>query len=92
MHTNSIAAAASAALARDIPGISKFSRRGKDKSKNKDEFPEYKARLDVSTASVRGSAGGKVDVDHMRALETIGQVASLEQRWDNSWTTSLKAR
>lgn len=91
MHTNSIAAAASAALARDIPGISKFSRRGKDKSKNKDEFPEYKARLDVSTASVRGSAGGKVDVDHMRALETIGQVASLEQRWDNSWTTSLKA-
>jgi dynactin-4 len=92
--TNSITAAASAALARDIPGVSKYTphhaRRGKDRTKNKDEFPEYKSRLDVSTASVRGSGGGKADVEYMRRLETVGQVASLEQRWENSWSTSLK--
>ncbi|KAJ7601201.1 dynactin p62 family-domain-containing protein [Mycena floridula] len=98
LHTNSITAAASAALARDIPGVGKYNphmRAGrggsnKDKSANKDELPEYKSRVDISTASMHGSGGGEHDVEFMRHLEDITQVSGLDQRWENSWATSLK--
>jgi dynactin 4 len=101
IHSNSITAAANAALARDIPGVGRYhptsSRAGrssanKDRSKNKDEMPEYKSRLDIATASNLGSGGGEVDREFMKHLETVSEVAALEQRWENSWATSLKSR
>ncbi|KAJ3817466.1 dynactin p62 family-domain-containing protein [Lentinula raphanica] len=98
-HSNPITAAASAALARDIPGVAKYTpharsgrHSGKDRSANKDEMPEYKSRLNISNASVYGSGGGDVDVEFMRRLEDVSEVASLEQRWNYSWSTSLETR
>lgn len=100
-HSNPITAAASAALARDIPGVSKYTYTphsrsgrpsGKDRSTNKDEIPEYKSRLDITHASTYGSGGGEVDVELMRRLESISEVASLDQRWTYSWSTSLETR
>lgn len=97
VHTNSITAAASAALARDIPGVGKYtpltrSQRGKDKSVNKDEMPPYKSRVDIVTASKHGSGGGELDVDLMRRLEDVSEITTLEQRWNYSWTTSIETR
>ena len=102
LYSNSITAAASAALARDIPGVGKYnplsrstsgkSGSSKDRSVNKDEMPEYRSRLDISKASVHGTGGGEVDVEFMRRIEDIGQVATLEQRWLNSWVSPLKTR
>ncbi|KDR82871.1 hypothetical protein GALMADRAFT_238503 [Galerina marginata CBS 339.88] len=99
-HSNSITAAASAALARDIPGVSKYnplarstsarSGSGKDRSVNKDEMPEYRSRVEISKASLIGTGGGEADVDLMSHLEDIGQVATVEQRWVNSWVTPLQ--
>ncbi|KAJ3860220.1 dynactin p62 family-domain-containing protein [Lentinula edodes] len=98
-HSNPITAAASAALARDIPGVAKYTPHarsgrpsGKDRSANKDEMPEYKSRLDINHASTYGSGGGDVDVELMRRLEDVSEVASLEQRWNYSWSTSLETR
>ncbi|PBK75124.1 dynactin p62 [Armillaria solidipes] len=98
IRSNSITAAASAALSRDIPGVSKYtphtrSGRGaaKDKTPNKDEMPEYKSRMDVESASHYGSGGGEVDVDFMKHLENISEVASMEQRWTYSWATSFQS-
>ncbi|KAJ3747513.1 dynactin p62 family-domain-containing protein [Lentinula detonsa] len=98
-HSNPITAAASAALARDIPGVAKYTPHarsgrpsGKDRSANKDEMLEYKSRLTISHASAYGSGGGEVDVDFMRRLEDVSEVASLEQRWNYSWSTSLETR
>ncbi|KIY63493.1 dynactin p62 [Cylindrobasidium torrendii FP15055 ss-10] len=93
LHSTSITAAASAALARDIPGVSKYnplgrSTRGKDKSSKKDDVPEYKTRLDVSTAY---AAGGEQDVEFMRHLEEDRDVATLEQRWGASWASPVQA-
>ncbi|KAH9480605.1 Dynactin subunit 4 [Psilocybe cubensis] len=97
-HSNSITAAA-AALARDIPGVSKYNPltrttsgrgSGKDKSVNKDEMPEYRSRVEISKASVLGTGGGESDVDFMSHLEDIGQISTLEQRWVNSWVTPLQ--
>ena len=59
---------------------------------NKDEMAEYRSRVDISTASKLGGGGGEVDVDYMRHLETVGEVASLDQRWTNSWAMSLKTQ
>jgi dynactin 4 len=92
-RTSSITAAASAALARDIPGVGKYnalgrSRAGKDKSTNKDEMPEYQSRVHIGI----GGGGGDADAEFMRHIEDIGQVASLEQRWANSWKTSLRTK
>ncbi|KAF7298798.1 hypothetical protein MIND_00827400 [Mycena indigotica] len=101
-RTNSITAAASAALARDIPGVGKYnplgrSQRGgpgssvkKDKSANNDEMPEYRSRVDITTASAHGTGGGEVDVEHMRHLENLSEIANLEQRWGSSWAMSLR--
>ncbi|KAJ7039514.1 dynactin p62 family-domain-containing protein [Mycena alexandri] len=100
VRTNSITAAASAALARDIPGVGKYnplgrSTRGgggsnKDKTVNKDEMPEYRSRVDIVAASGLGTGGGDSDVEYMRHLENVTEVANLEQRWINSWATSLQ--
>ncbi|KAF8644678.1 hypothetical protein AX16_008338 [Volvariella volvacea WC 439] len=101
LHTNSITAAASAALARDIPGIGRYNPlarstsgrsghgAGKDRSLNKDEMPEYRSRLDISTATNLGGGGGDGDAEFIRHLETMEEVATLEQRWGNSWAMSF---
>ncbi|GAW02247.1 hypothetical protein LENED_003886 [Lentinula edodes] len=98
-HFEPILPAASAALARDIPGVAKYTPHarsgrpsGKDRSANKDEMPEYKSRLDINHASTYGSGGGDVDVELMRRLEDVSEIASLEQRWNYSWSTSLETR
>ena len=102
LHSNSVTAAASAALARDIPGVSKYNPlarstsgrggSGKDRSRNKDEMVEYRSRVDITKASAHGTGGGEVDVIFMSHLEDIGQVATLEQRWVNSWVNPLQTR
>ncbi|CAK5265736.1 unnamed protein product, partial [Mycena citricolor] len=101
-RTNSITAAASAAIARDVPGVGKYNplARGsgrvggggatKDKSVNRDEMPDYRSRVDISTASGLGAGGGDLDMEYMRRLEDVAEVASLEQRWGASWATSLR--
>ncbi|EIN12571.1 dynactin p62 [Punctularia strigosozonata HHB-11173 SS5] len=96
-HSSSVTAAAASALARDVTGTaSKYSahplarsRSSKDRSLNKDEMPEYRARVDIASASVLGAGGGEADAEYIRHLENIGQVATLEQRWVTSWTTPL---
>jgi dynactin-4 len=101
LYSSSITAAASAALAREIPGVGKYTpslarstsgRGGRDRSVNKDEMPEYRSRLDITTASTMGSGGGDADVELMKHVEKISDVASLEQRWGSSWATSLRTR
>lgn len=104
LHSNSITAAASAALARDIPGVSKYNPlarstssrgigvSGRDRSVNKDEMAEYRSRVEIAKASVVGTGGGDADVEFMRHLENVSEVASLDQRWENSWVTSLQTR
>ncbi|KAL0571223.1 hypothetical protein V5O48_010730 [Marasmius crinis-equi] len=95
---NPITAAATAALQRDIPGVGRYApsssslNRSQRKDKNKDEMPLYKARLDVATASKHGSGGGELDVEMMRRLEDVEEIASLEQRWNGSWIQSIETR
>ncbi|THH07705.1 hypothetical protein EW145_g3202 [Phellinidium pouzarii] len=81
-HVNALTTAASSALARDIPGVSKGS---------KDDLPVYRARVEVSGASGLG-AGGDGDADIMRHLESPADVSGLEQRWLSSWAEPLHAR
>ena len=93
---NPITAAASSALARDIPGVAKHNpvirnRGGKDKSLNKDEMTEYKSRIEVGTTTAFGN-GGMRDVELLKHLESTEDIASLEQRWVGSWATSLRAK
>ncbi|KAG6866194.1 hypothetical protein C0991_007744 [Blastosporella zonata] len=96
--------AASAALARDIPGVSKYnplgrstsgragvSGSGKDRSRNKDEMAEYRSRVDIASTSSVGTGGGEADAEYMKHLEEVGEVASLEQRWTSSWANPLQA-
>ncbi|KAJ8515377.1 hypothetical protein ONZ45_g7187 [Pleurotus djamor] len=96
-HPSSSIAAASAALSRDIPGVARYNahgrsagRSGKDKTANKDEFPVYKSRMDVMAASNSFGGGGERDVELMQHMESPYEIASLEQRWGASWTSSLK--
>lgn len=92
-HSNPITAAASSALARDIPGVGKYnplsrSRSGRDKGAHKADIPDYKARVEAAL----GAGGGEPDVEFMRHLETVSEVAAVEQRWANSWVSSLHMR
>ena len=61
---------------------------GKDKSVNKDEMIEYRSRVEVG---VQGQDGDG-DVDFIKRIEGVGEVAGLEQRWANSWKMSLQTR
>jgi dynactin-4 len=97
IHTNPITAAASSALARDVPGVSKYnpltrSRVGKDKSSPKDEMPEYRSRMEIAIAGGMAGSSGDTDVEFLRRLENISEVATLEQRWTNSWTLSMLSK
>lgn len=97
LPTSSATAAASAALARDVPGVGKYnpltrSRVGRDRTANKDEMPEYKSRMEISILGQLGSEGDGSDVEALRRMEIAEEIASLEQRWGNSWTTSFRTR
>ncbi|KAF8324319.1 dynactin p62 family-domain-containing protein [Cantharellus anzutake] len=86
---SAINAAASSALAREIPGLRK---KRVDSNTSKDEYGGfYKSRADC----VSGREEHIAEVDWLRNLTqeefTLGEVASLEQRWINSWTQSLKS-
>lgn len=85
---NPITAAASSALARDIPGVGKYTPapRGRRDKGTRDEIHEYRSRVEV------GGTKEGANVDFMRRLEEVSQVAALSQRWANSWTTTLHSR
>ncbi|KAF9220883.1 dynactin p62 [Gyrodon lividus] len=96
LHTSSATAAASAALARDIPGVGKYnplgrSRAGRDRTANKDEMPEYKSRMEAGVFSQLGGGGDDADVELFRHMETVEEIAKLDQRWGSSWTTPLRS-
>ncbi|PPR00431.1 hypothetical protein CVT24_004492 [Panaeolus cyanescens] len=102
LHSASITAAASAALARDIPGVSKYNplarstsgkgASGKDRSINKDEMAEYKSRFEISKADALNMGGGNADIETLRKLKDINQISTMEQRWANSWVTPLQTQ
>jgi len=87
--------AASSALQREISGVPKYnalsrSRSGREKAANKHDIPDYKSRVEVGSGHGLGSgSGAEADVEFLKHLESVGEVASLEQRWVNSWMTSL---
>ncbi|KAI0086988.1 dynactin p62 family-domain-containing protein [Irpex rosettiformis] len=97
-HTNPITAAASSALARDIPGVGKYtphsSSVGRNRSSrnkgNYNEVPDYRARVEIGSSNFTMGGGGETDVDLMKHLEDMSEIATLEQRWENSWMTSLQ--
>jgi dynactin-4 len=99
LHSTSIAAAASAALARDIPGVGKYNpisrtasgRAHRDRTANKDEMPEYKSRVEIASVG-HGGRSGDGEVEYMRRLRQVQNVARLEQRWGNSWAGSLQIK
>lgn len=86
-HINPITAAASSALARDIPGVVKYTPapRGRRDKGPRDELAEYRSRVEV--AGTKDTS----NVDFIRRLEEVSQVAALSQRWTNSWTTTLRS-
>lgn len=97
-HINPITAAASSALARDIPGVARYtphalsrSRSGRDKHANRHEVPDYRARVEVGSTGFMLGGGSEPDVEFLRHLETVEEVATLEQRWGNSWVTSPRS-
>lgn len=90
-HSNPVTAAASDALSRDVPGVSKYnplsrSRVGRDKQ-NRDEMPEYRSRMDVSLAGNDGA-----NVEHLLGIESPDEIVALDQKWINSWTSSVLVR
>lgn len=102
-QSNPITSAASSALSRDItiPGLSKYSsllagRRGgrndRDKggttSKDKEELAEFRSRWETGA----GASAADGEVDWIKRLEDLGEVATIEQRWIGSWTTSMRAQ
>lgn len=95
---NPITAAASHALAREVHGVPRHQisktagRTGKSKAPG-DPWDTYQARNSASGGdSGLGAAGGAEDVEWMRNLERIEDVAPIEARWDASWSGSLRAR
>ena len=98
-YTNPITAAASSALARDIPGVAKYtphpstlmrSRSGRDKAAGRHDIPDYRARVETGSAGLSVGGGAEIDVEFTRHLEMESEIAPLEQRWMNSWTTSAR--
>ena len=65
------------------------SRVGREKAAARQEYPDYKSRVEVGSAA---ALSGELDVEFLRHLETAGEVAALEQRWTNSWVAPLRAR
>lgn len=95
-YKSSITAAASAALNREITGVSKFTpsrslRGARDKGPTVlDEVPRYEALQ--TCANEKGTGGGDWDLEQMRGIENIAEVATLEHRWSNSWAMSFQTK
>ncbi|KAG8968472.1 hypothetical protein FRC05_001539 [Tulasnella sp. 425] len=107
-HRNPITAAASSALARDVPGLHQSVRGMSGRTYSNPKAPSrinankswddwdsivYKSRLEVAGSGV----GIRIEseLDWIKALDEgtgIERVADLERRWLNSWTQSLKSR
>lgn len=94
-HFNPITAAASSALARDVPGVEKYRPppRGRTKAKHgsKDDLPAYRARVEVGGTSGFGT-GGDADIDLLMHLESPGEVVRLDQRLTSSWSESRRTK
>ncbi|ELU38145.1 dynactin p62 family domain-containing protein [Rhizoctonia solani AG-1 IA] len=96
---NPITAAASHALAREVHGVPRHQlnkgagRSGKTKPRI-DPWDSYIARNPASggDATTVGASGGPEEVEWMRNLDNIEDVAPVEARWDASWSGSLRAR
>lgn len=106
-HRNPITAAASSALARDVPGLHQPIRGVSGRTYSNPKAPAranaskgwddwdsviYKSRLEVAGSGV----GIRIEseLDWIKALDEehgVGRVAEMEQRWLSSWTQSLKA-
>lgn len=65
------------------------SRSGRDKA-NRHEVPDYRARSEVGGTGFSVGGGGETDVEFVRHLEDINEVAGVEQKWENSWITSAR--
>ncbi|KDN41745.1 hypothetical protein RSAG8_07276, partial [Rhizoctonia solani AG-8 WAC10335] len=94
---NPITAAASHALAREVHGVPRHQlnkgtgRPNKTKSRV-DPWDSYIARNPASGSDANmGASGGPEDVEWMRNLDNIEDVAPVEARWDASWSGSLRA-
>ncbi|KAG8762972.1 hypothetical protein FRC12_008779, partial [Ceratobasidium sp. 428] len=94
---NPITAAASHALAREVHGVARHQlakgtgRTGKSKPRG-DPWDNYVAHGPSSGGDTGGgSVGGFDDVEWMRNLEHIEEVAPVEARWDASWSVSLRS-
>lgn len=86
---SAINAAASSALARDVPGLR---RKRVDPNAAKDEYGAYyKSRID----SVSGGSEVHAEVEWLKDMTQeeflLGDVSRLEQRWVGSWVQSLKS-
>ena len=55
-------------------------------------MPEYKSRVETAVFNQLGGGGDDADVELFRYMETIEEVAKLEQRWGNSWMTPPRSR
>jgi len=71
--------------------VGRHSRSKSERIMNKDELAPYRSRFEAGASGGLGHGGGEVDVNFMATLEDIGEVATIEQRWVNSWTSSLHA-
>ncbi|KAG9019273.1 hypothetical protein FRB90_004542 [Tulasnella sp. 427] len=106
-HRNPITAAASSALARDVPGLHQPIRGLSGRTYSNPKAPSrgvgaktwddwdaavYKSRLEVAGSGV--AIRIESELDWMKTLDEgsgVEQVAAVERRWLNGWTQSLKA-
>ncbi|CAE6429976.1 unnamed protein product [Rhizoctonia solani] len=92
---NPITAAASHALARDVRGVPRLNKGAGRSNKMKspvDPWDSYIARSPAAGGDANmGASGGPDDVEWMRNLDNIEDVAPVEARWDASWSGSLRA-
>ena len=94
-HINPIHAAASSALSREIPALKFTSRRsaaarpaGRDKP-TADELPVYKPRIAAATS---GGIGADAELEWLRGLDTLQDVAPVNSRWETSWAPTNSMR
>ncbi len=105
-HHNAIAAAASSALARDVPGLRQGPRTAGGRTFSNPKIPSKEVRgnspdLDNAVYKPRLEAAAGVgmsmelELDWIKKLDTINginEVSEVEQRWLSSWMPSMKAR
>ncbi|CAE6490205.1 unnamed protein product [Rhizoctonia solani] len=94
---NPITAAASHALAREVHGVPRHQSNKGTGRQNKtntraDPWDSYIARNPASGGDSNvGASGGPEDVEWMRNLDNLEDVAPVEGRWDASWSGSLRS-